>query len=402
LSQENSLIVPKLLELKKLHNTNTQLNVPIKYQKPIERDIAKLERNFHTESEILDNLKRFNELKKLYAVNNKLNIPSQYQKSLEKDITNLGLKIRTALYTKVNVECIKRDIRATRELTDGKWPLFINIMYAAWWYDDQVLAACEAWVDGIVSGAWIPSSLPELTKHYPDIALIPILSSVKWVNTLINQWGRAWKIPDAIILEDPSTAWGHLWANKREMAHINDSETTLAVSIPGVVELLKKKGLKITIVWAWGIKSAEDIRAVLALGADAVQIGTLFATSKESGFKKEIINLILSATKEDIIEYMSSAGLPARALKKSTIFEAIKNIEAKIHTCNTDCLKHCGLKMGTEWLAQMCILSALVAALEWSELKNWLGFVGTSAIKIKISKKSKEIMEDLTQGYKAA
>ena len=46
-------------------------------------------------------------------------------------------------------------------------------------YNECVKAACEAGVDGIVSGAGLPKDLHKLTSEYPDIALVPILSQAK-------------------------------------------------------------------------------------------------------------------------------------------------------------------------------------------------------------------------------
>jgi hypothetical protein len=61
---------------------------------------------------------------------------------------------------------------------------------------------------------------------------------------------------------------------------------------------------------------------------------------------------------------MSSAGLPARALSISPIFDTIKDIEAKKRFCDKNCLEYCGFLEGNGNLAQMCILQALTAGLK--------------------------------------
>ena len=38
------------------------------------------------------------------------------------------------------------------------------------------LSACEAGVDIIISGAGLPMKLPEYTKDFPNVALVPIVS----------------------------------------------------------------------------------------------------------------------------------------------------------------------------------------------------------------------------------
>ena len=83
---------------------------------------------------------------------------------------------------------------------------------------------------------------------------------------------------DAIVAEG-FEAGGH---NGRE-------ETTTMCLIPSVVD-----AVDIPVIAAGGIGSGRAIAAALALGADGVQIGSLFAASKESSahdaFKSEVIN----------------------------------------------------------------------------------------------------------------
>jgi enoyl-[acyl-carrier protein] reductase II len=70
--------------------------------------------------------------------------------------------------------------------------------------------------------------------------------------------------------------------------HNGQDELTSLVMIPNIV-----KKLNIPIIAAGGIATGEQILAMLVLGASAVQLGTIFAASKESdshlNYKKEII-----------------------------------------------------------------------------------------------------------------
>lgn len=90
---------------------------------------------------------------------------------------------------------------------------------------------------------------------------------------------------DAIVAEG-FEAGGH---NGRE-------ETTTMCLIPQIRELIKTP-----LIAAGGIGSGEAIAAAIALGADAVQIGSLFATSQESSahvdFKNEVIKTQEGSTK---------------------------------------------------------------------------------------------------------
>ncbi|MEI7477384.1 MAG: hypothetical protein WCJ81_02400 [bacterium] len=52
----------------------------------------------------------------------------------------------------------------------------------------------------------MPRNLLEITKDYPDVAIIPILSTVKGVDVFLKLCEKTGRYPDAIVLEDPSTA----------------------------------------------------------------------------------------------------------------------------------------------------------------------------------------------------
>lgn len=98
------------------------------------------------------------------------------------------------LFIKANVHCIKEEIKQAKEIAQWNGKIFINIMVASKDYDDCVRAACEAGVDGIVSGAGVPYHLPKLTSEYPDVALVPILSRLKWVDILMRRWDKPYEV----------------------------------------------------------------------------------------------------------------------------------------------------------------------------------------------------------------
>lgn len=311
-------------------------------------------------------------------------------------------EVRQQIFYDTNLLCIHEEVRKAREISEGKGSLYINVMVATNDYARQVLAACEAGIDGIVSGAGFPFALPEITKDYPNVALIPILANARGVKVILKKWGRLWKVPDAIVLEDPSRAGGHLGASG--VAKIHDPETTLEVSIPATVALLKEEGLDIPIIAAGGIVDRADIDHILALGASGVQMGTRFLATNESGASPEFKESILSAEESSILEYISNAMLPARALKESGIFSVIEDRTAHVRGCVENCLTHCAFRDGIESLpsgelpAQMCILHALAHATEGNKpaaKSRALYFTGTSATRIKALESVKDIMRGL-------
>lgn len=330
-----------------------------------------------------------------------------YREALQRKKDEIGWKLDVEalrqLFYDTNLECIKEEIRKAKEASNWNGAIYINIMVATNDYDRQVRVACEAWVDWIVSGAWLPLSLPELTKDYPNVALVPILSNLRGVKILIKKWEKQWKTPDAIVLEDPSTAWGHLWA--AGTLKVNDAESRIETSVPEVIEFLKQNWLDIPVIAAWWIIDKNDIEKALNLWASGVQMGTRFLASIESSASQEFKDSIVNANEEDVITYVSNAMLPARAIKESWIFEVIRDRQAEVKRCVENCLTHCAyrdwiwmLKNTGESPAQMCILHALVKATAGNEpeaKKDALYFTWTAATWIKTIESVKDIIEKL-------
>ena len=87
-------------------------------------------------------------------------------------------------------------------------------------YAAYVRQSCESGAHAIVMGAGLPFDLPDLTRDFPDVALVPILSDVRGVNIVLKKWLRKNRLPDAIVIEHPRYAGGHLGATRPE--EIND------------------------------------------------------------------------------------------------------------------------------------------------------------------------------------
>ncbi|MDD4506635.1 MAG: nitronate monooxygenase, partial [Sulfurospirillaceae bacterium] len=91
----------------------------------------------------------------------------------------------------------------------GDKPLGVNILYAINEYERVIKDACEAGVDIIITGAGLPTNMPEFTVDYPDIALVPIVSSAKALKIICKRWTQRYnRLPDAIVVEGPLSG-GH-------------------------------------------------------------------------------------------------------------------------------------------------------------------------------------------------
>jgi len=146
------------------------------------------------------------------------------------------------LIDSVNLIALDREIKAARVLAGGRGMLAVNVMRAVSEYASSVRQACASGIDAIVVGAGLPLDLPELTAHYQKVALIPILSDVRGIALILKKWMRKNRLPDAIVIENPRYAGGHLGAaNAEDVANPNFTFPTVLES---TLELFKQLGLE--------------------------------------------------------------------------------------------------------------------------------------------------------------
>jgi nitronate monooxygenase len=83
----------------------------------------------------------------------------------------------------------------------------VNVMVALSDFELLVNAAIEGGAKIIICGAGLPMTLPGLTAHAPDVALVPIVSSVRAAQLIAKKWDKGYnRFPDAVVVEDPDTA----------------------------------------------------------------------------------------------------------------------------------------------------------------------------------------------------
>ena len=111
-----------------------------------------------------------------------------------------------------NRVALDREIQAARRLSDGRGMIAVNVMKAVGSHAQLVRQACESGADAIVMGAGLPLDLPDLAADHPNVALIPILSESRGVGLVLRRWMKKGRLPDAIVIEHPAHAGGHLGA----------------------------------------------------------------------------------------------------------------------------------------------------------------------------------------------
>src|SRR5690606_5749352 len=220
-----------------------------------------------------------------------------------------------ALIDAANLEALDREVTAALALADGRGLVAVNVMRAVSEYAHYVQQSCKSGAQAIVVGAGLPLDLPDLTADYPDVALIPILSDARGIAVLLRKWMRKNRLPDAIVIEHPRYAGGHLGAARVE--DLRDPRFDFENVLPAVRALLRARGVedRVPLIAAGGIGSPQRVREVMALGAARGQLGTAFAVTEEGDAHPEFKRVLAAARPEDIVEFLSVAGLPARAVR---------------------------------------------------------------------------------------
>lgn len=286
-----------------------------------------------------------------------------------------------------NGEALHREIRRARELSQGHGLIVVNVMKAVEQYQTYVRQALESGADALAVGAGLPLDLPDLARDFPHAALIPILSDARGVQLLVRKWEKKGRLPDAIVIEHPGLAGGHLGAAK--IADLHDRRFDFDVVLPAVTAFFRQAGLegRIALIAAGGISTHEDIRRLQDLGASAVQLGTAFAVTRESDASLAFKQVLAGATPRDLVEFTSVAGLPARAVRTPWLDKYLRlqdrmqeAAHAKEHcTMWFDCLAHCGLRDGNGSWGQFCIDKVLGHALT-GDLRKGLFFRGAGRL----------------------
>lgn len=293
-----------------------------------------------------------------------------------------------AAIRQANLTALDREIRAALGIAQGRGVVAVNVMRAVSQYADYVRQACASGAQAIVAGAGLPLDLPELAAAWPDVALIPILSDSRGVAIVLKKWLRKNRLPDAIVIEHPRHAGGHLGAAKPEA--VEDPKFEFARVLEEIFALFHQLSIepsRIPLIAAGGIASADEARALFDLGASAVQLGTAFAVTEEGDADPEFKRVLAQAQPRDIVVFMSVAGLPARAVRTPWLeryLERLPQLQAhaakkKQCTLAWDCLEVCGLRDGKREMGQFCIDQRLAFALA-GDVNRGLFFRGAGAL----------------------
>ncbi|MCK9627073.1 MAG: nitronate monooxygenase [Bacteroidales bacterium] len=299
----------------------------------------------------------------------------------------LGLlyKRTPADYLKDSIWGLREELRKVREKTNGV--VGVNIMVALTNFADMVRTSIEEKADIIFSGAGLPLDLPSYLKPDSKTLLVPIVSSARAAKLICCKWSANFNyLPDAIVVEGPK-AGGHL-GFKREQ--IEDNNYMLEQIVPEVVEIASQYAAekKIPVIAAGGISNGEDMLKFINLGADAVQLGSLFVPTYECDASEKFKNVYIDSSIEDLSIIQSPVGMPGRAFGGKFI-KSVSMGEQKPNGCPYHCIRTCDVTN-----SPYCIMKALYNAAKGNMNKGY-AFAGANAyLSVKLST-VKEVFQKL-------
>jgi len=197
-------------------------------------------------------------------------------------------------------EIVEQEIDKIRSITDK--PFGVNVYYISPYVDEIINLIIKKKVPIITTGAGNPGKHLEALKA-ANVKVFPLVSSVALAKRLERSG------VDGLIAEGMECG-----------GHIGDI-TTMAL-VPQIVD-----AVEIPVIAAGGIADGRGMLAAMALGAEAVQLGTLFICSDECIANEAYKNEIIKAKDRDTV-VTGVNGHHVRCLKNKLTKEFLKRVEA--------------------------------------------------------------------------
>ena len=253
---------------------------------------------------------------------------------------------------------LRYEIRMARSLTKGV--IGINIMVAARRFNEVVRTAIDEGIDLVVAGAGFSRDMFGLGKE-SGTPIVPIVSSVKLAK--ISE-----KLGATAIVVEGKEAGGHL-----------GTDVSVRNLIPDI-----RAAVKLPVIAAGGALHGQDVVDLIKMGANGVQMGSRFASSKEANSAPMLKEFYLKSKPEDIVVIHSPVGLPGRAVR-NPFAERIMRENVPPTRCD-NCLKECK--------HNFCIIRSLIRA-QQGDVDTGLVFTGEYISHIKEILPVKEIFRRL-------
>ena len=287
-----------------------------------------------------------------------------------------------------NLRAIESEMKKARAISP-EGIIGYNVMTALKEHAAHIRAAVKAGADIVISGAVLPTELPALTEG-SSTKIAPIVSTDKSANVILKYWDRKYKrTADLVVIEGPE-AGGHLGFKKEELgAYTKESyDDEIRKIIATVKRYGEKYGMDIPVVVAGGIYDSSDVKHVMELGADGVQVATRFVTTEECDADIRYKQAYIDASENDIRIVKSPVGMPGRAIM-NTFMERVMGGEKIPHSPCHRCLAKCSPAD-----IPYCITDGLIEAVK-GNIEKGLLFCGAKAWKADRIEKVSDVIQAL-------
>ena len=287
-----------------------------------------------------------------------------------------------------NLRAIRSEMEKARAISpDGI--VGFNVMTALREHAEHIRAAVKAGADIIISGAGLPTELPALTEG-SRTKVAPIVSTDKSAQVILKYWDRKYKrTADLVVIEGP-LAGGHLGFKKEDLSEYTPD--VYSEEIRRIIRTVKsygeKYGVDIPVVVAGGIYDGDDVKRVMALGADGVQVATRFVTTEECDADIRYKEAYIRASEEDIAIVKSPVGMPGRAILNPFMKRVMAGGKIPHSPCH-GCLAKCKPAE-----IPYCITDGLINAVK-GNVENALLFCGAKAWKAQKIDTVREAVQEL-------
>lgn len=194
-------------------------------------------------------------------------------------------------------EQLREEIRKCKSMTEK--PFAVNLMLMMENCGELVDVLIEEGVRIVTTGAGTPKRFMPVFKEN-GVKVIPVIPSVKLAKKM-EELGA-----DAVVAEG-TEAGGHV------------GETTTMCLVPQVVS-----AVNIPVIGAGGVGDGRSIAAMYALGAQGVQVGTLFLTAEECPVPPEFKQAVLDANDTATVVTGRRSGAPVRSIKNKMLTKFIE------------------------------------------------------------------------------
>lgn len=194
-------------------------------------------------------------------------------------------------------EVVREQIREAKKLTNK--PVGVNVMLLNPNAEEVAKVIVEEGVKVVTTGAGNPGKFMELWKN-AGVKVIPVVASVAMAK-MMERAGA-----DAVVAEGMESG-GHI------------GFTTTMTLVPQVAD-----AVTIPVIAAGGIADGRGFAASMMLGAEAVQMGTIFVTAKESIVHSNYKQKVIAAKDIDSEITGMSHGHPIRQLRNKMTREYLK------------------------------------------------------------------------------